>query len=376
MGKIDGDSMAPTLKGEHELATCSKCNYPYNIGMIASAGADKVCCPLCGQVDDRGAVTSKQSAEAVQIEKLIKDTNINRWDVIAYQNDEHTSVKRVVGLPFEKVRFQNGDVVVNGFKYAKTPEVQLATRILLFDSQYLQTGQLKYASADSTPTFPVSLANEEIQIDYSASQNFLAMQKDDSGRIKDFYGYNQSLSRELNECHDFGMELDFEELDPAVKDGFEIRAVMRTPIYGEIAIGMDVSEKIMVPLVFQNGNRILGGRNVFEESELKVFFSVIDGRARILFGKNKDKSVVLDELESPWKKIDPPVQFRTLKTGPGKLTRMKIYRDLHYFEKVNLEATATGKDQFFVLGDNVPVSKDSRQGGNRPNRSQIIGIVK
>ncbi|MEC9094068.1 MAG: hypothetical protein VX438_15270, partial [Planctomycetota bacterium] len=69
------------------------------------------------------------------------------------------------------------------------------------------------------------------------------------------------------------------------------------------------------------------------------------------------------------------ITFKNISINPGKLLRMRLFRDIYYFKKSPSVSSRLGKDEFYVVGDNVPVSKDSRNSAIYPKKSEILGIV-
>ena len=72
---------------------------------------------------------------------------------------------------------------------------------------------------------------------------------------------------------------------------------------------------------------------------------------------------------------DQQVRVPVLSAAEGELSRVKIFRDLFYFDRLPGRLFVLKPREFFLLGDNLPMSADSR-GRSRPvQRSELIGIL-
>lgn len=196
---IPTGSMAPTLLGRHLQLRCPNCGYRYARGIPAGAGRaslSEVYCPNdlypAADTSPRGAarlawvlaylVVSVLSAGAVygvsrrlqRDEQFAKVAGVasclvvfyllvgtlqpvrggdrilvnklyyrfhppRRWDVIVFKSPEDISrnfIKRLVGLPGDRLQIINGDVIVNGVVSRKPPCAQRALWRLVYDQSY------------------------------------------------------------------------------------------------------------------------------------------------------------------------------------------------------------------------------------------------
>jgi signal peptidase I len=177
---IPTGSMAPTLMGRHKDVICPKCHYPYQVSASDEVTPDNVLlgpeyaiesftCPMCrytAQVDD---VKDKVSfnGDRILVSKLAYEIGEpQRWDVIVFKypgdppnpnvppeqrSDSRINfIKRLVGLPGDTIRIQNGDVWVRSGKDKKksgdkakfvidrrSPKKLLAMLQPVFDNDYM-----------------------------------------------------------------------------------------------------------------------------------------------------------------------------------------------------------------------------------------------
>ena len=128
---IPTGSMAPTLQGRHKDIRCPKCGYEYRTGAskeVDDAGNPVNCelieatCPMCGYTVNAGAAGGNDSkypsynGDRIIVNKFAYDiSDPRRWDVVVfkYPGDAKINyIKRLVGLPNERIRIQDGDIYV------------------------------------------------------------------------------------------------------------------------------------------------------------------------------------------------------------------------------------------------------------------------
>ncbi|NOX56780.1 MAG: signal peptidase I [Planctomycetes bacterium] len=140
---ISTGSMAPHLLGYHKRVVCPSCQKVFAVGVPPGSSPSELrraTCPNCGQ---RWIDISKVPINAG--DQLLVHKNAytfrppRRWDMVVFRNPEQPTqayVKRVVGLPGERVQIVAGDVVINGHVQRKNLIQQRATRILVYDDTY------------------------------------------------------------------------------------------------------------------------------------------------------------------------------------------------------------------------------------------------
>ncbi|HEX5470410.1 MAG TPA: signal peptidase I, partial [Lacipirellulaceae bacterium] len=170
---IPTGSMAPTLMGRHKDVVCPKCGYRYQVSASEEESDDKSrpttdCiagqCPMCHYVMPMrpnlplGVPELRQpdiplqpsyNGDRILVNKyLYSFTNPQRWDVIVFKfpgDAKVNYIKRLVGLPGEKLRIYEGDVFVTkkdkprdeDYHIArKSPKKILAMRQLVHDTNY------------------------------------------------------------------------------------------------------------------------------------------------------------------------------------------------------------------------------------------------
>jgi signal peptidase I len=119
---IPTNSMAPTLLGEHLEAPCPRCGAPaYGPRMEAGRqlppeGWQMICSKEMKSVYVTNPPKIEGGGDRMFVCKLLKP---KRWDLIAFRNPQNPSesyVKRLVGLPGEKLEIRDGAIWINGEK--------------------------------------------------------------------------------------------------------------------------------------------------------------------------------------------------------------------------------------------------------------------
>jgi signal peptidase I len=172
---IPTGSMAPTLMGRHKDVVCPKCGYRYQVSASEEESEDphrqtSLCiagkCPMCqyvlpmrpGADLPQGVPEARQADIPIQpsyngdrilVNKYIYSfSDPKRWDVVVFKfpgDAKVNYIKRLVGLPGEKLRIYQGDVFIGkenasedkDYEIArKPPKKVLAMRQLVHDSNY------------------------------------------------------------------------------------------------------------------------------------------------------------------------------------------------------------------------------------------------
>jgi signal peptidase I len=172
---IPTGSMAPTLMGRHKDVVCPKCGYRYQVSASEEESEDprrqtSLCiagkCPMCqyvlpmrpGADLPQGVPEARQAdipmqrsynGDRILVNKYIYSfSDPKRWDVVVFKfpgDAKVNYIKRLVGLPGEKLRIYQGDVFLGkenatddkDFEIArKPPKKILAMRQLVHDTNY------------------------------------------------------------------------------------------------------------------------------------------------------------------------------------------------------------------------------------------------
>jgi signal peptidase I len=132
---VSGSSMAPTLRGPHRLFHCPDCRGEYTVGLDEEAEDPRAVCPACGSLSATVAGDAVQPGDRLVVNRAaFAWREPRRWEVVVFRAPdaaEQFCVKRVVGLPGERVSLAHGDVLVDGRVVRKTLAEQQAMRQLV-----------------------------------------------------------------------------------------------------------------------------------------------------------------------------------------------------------------------------------------------------
>lgn len=140
---ITTGSMAPILLGHHKRVTCPDCRFSFafgNPGGSVDADRESAVCPNCGRRAIEVASVPRNDGDQLLVHKnAFSVVSPRRWEVAVFHNPnnpEQAYVKRIVGLPHERVRIVKGDIYVNGEIQRKNFDQQKVLRIPVYDHDF------------------------------------------------------------------------------------------------------------------------------------------------------------------------------------------------------------------------------------------------
>ncbi|MDZ4819041.1 MAG: signal peptidase I [Planctomycetota bacterium] len=470
---IPTGSMAPVLQGMHKDMECSQCKYPYRVGVkvpnVPDANGNfpsfETQCPQCGYREDASDVKKDPdfSGDRILVSKFAYDfAEPNRFDVVVfkYPEDPKTNyIKRLVGLPGETIKIQDGDIYFKGigdtdFQIARKPNAGTLLAMLhdVYNNDYalqefMQAGWPSRwrnfeagraipsgsATASWTPDadskvftndgssggeswlrYQHLFARQAVWNDFEAKLNIAPDASPEL--IRDTYAYNGSHGNLLrDDAHWVGdLVLDFQAkvestsgqlVVELIKGGrkFQARFDLAT---GEVRLeipGFDTFHPQATTAVVGPGTYQLRFANVDEELWLWVDDELIkfEGGTRYPpLGNNKE--VTNSTLPGDGSDLSP-VGIAT-NGAKVEVSHLNIRRDIFYIAQwTQQQATASPDngsdttdsetnggephsitlkkfddqpelDQFFMLGDNSPQSKDGRLWGRIKKDGRFSGV--
>ncbi len=494
---ISTGSMAPCLLGYHKRVVCPTCGITFPFGTaydtdedpdadVNVAGRSRAICPNCGQSGIDISDVPRNHGDQLLVNKQAYLYQLpKRWDVIVFRNPSRPTeayVKRLVGLPGERIQIVGGDIVINGQLARKNYAEQLATRILVHDHDRRPSGDdafrlhweaVNVDSIDSDrstttswtaksssfsmhgrnvrrpdkepiawveyhhwirsggmhdTTVPLSHWPEEVNstviptaglrfepqkgefsvtgaLPANAARKLLDSTNDDAFRsavlelyeashivtVSDDYGYNPSDESGVpNPVRDLMFSANVEmkggagEFVIEMTNGAMVFDIVFDIVRREICLyaeplpdGMSLNSDLMGagPNSEPVASALLPDKMMDKARQIEV--SLIDKQILVAI----DGNVII----APWKFEIPsgaqapriPVRFG----GRGldiKVSKLKLFRDVYYTDTRSRHAVnrpyELSADEFFVLGDNSPVSHDSRRWENPVvHRSHLVG---
>jgi signal peptidase I len=384
-------SMAPTLLGLHREITCRNCRYVFVVGIDEERQTGQAVCPNCGQrgLDDAPAVEC--GGDRVLVQKFLYDfRRPKRWEVAVFHfpgEPTQAYVKRVVGLPGEAIRIKDGDIFVDGKIVRKSLEEIRAMRILVHDSRFQPEDgkrfpRWQFRSGARDPEVESGWVAQDGQfahtvLDHEARPraDWLVYKHWDPSRgkygpVRDFYGYNGGDFGADNEVADVGVEARL-----CVSDAVDVILLALRSGSDQFVVRIPVGRRGSIELMRNNQRKALVNcRNPFEDVGLwprtvALEAVVIDRRVQVAIdGKLLFDPYDFDDPIALGLTSESPVAIG-VRGGALEVTDLRIYRDIYYTSSLantprRSQGMATdvklGKDEYFVLGDNSPVSNDSR----------------
>lgn len=396
---VTGDSMAPAFWGEHVRVTCEACEYSFRVGGQLRDLPDQLVCPNCGWRSIDASQATAGVPEKVRVKPigdLASGPRIKRWDTVAIRatDDRPAMIKRVVGLPGESIQFANGDVFADGVIVRKSLKVARQVRVPVFDSEFHSTEVLRRFQPQNDGLgwelggqvwhyFPSKADSSSDGVQWLGYQQWrcvaTSLPRDQAVPVEDWYGGNVGLNRNLHQVDDVWVHL---ELRLQRESKFDLRIFQGSAAH-EFRFDLErncvsMSERSHA---LANTATLDGGSAASEWVPLSVEVCTFDQRLTLLVDGQQVVAFDLDPADgSPAPGGIVQIGGRS---GALKMDRFRLWRDLYYFDVVPRRSggeassqLSAAADEYLLLGDNVPISIDSRH-WSRPavSHAKIIGSV-
>ncbi|MCP4190630.1 MAG: hypothetical protein GY768_08370 [Planctomycetaceae bacterium] len=372
-------SMAPHLCGDHFQVHCPHCA---NFFRVDTRLPDDLflSCPRCQNRFEYEPVNPTPGDRVIINRWDGRISNIQRWDLVAVNdplNAKRLMVKRVVALPGERVSIEHGNVVVDGKLVTKSLDQLRDVAILVSDepdsqqqsitSAWLPVGsEGGWSWANGTWAYSRNATAAEVcsWLVFSPKGSF----PDRSAVVLDDYSYNQSTSRERKIVNDLLLTVEVKAEKCAQ---LKFRVEQSNQVW-ELTLDFDRHE---VQLGSENRNLSLPP---ISHQISRIELAICDGQ--LLLGINGEP--VLIESAMAIHGVGSPVISIGARSGNLKIDRLSVARDIFYLPPswavpLNDFFWQLSPDEFFLLGDNCPISIDSRDPRYGPfDRSNMLGTVR
>jgi len=397
---VEGGSMAPTLKGAHRGWTCADCRREFVCGLesLPDAGLPAVC-PWChaAQTSDDGV--DRPADRVLVLRGALAGGAPRRWDMVALHSPEpggEMCVKRVVGLPGERIEIRAGNVWVDGQMAHKSLDEQRAMAVLVDDMSgasaaagacrwrdnaghwRFEDAQLTHAAECESPGEPI----EEIHWLEFIARPWLSDDGSDvetaRRTVMDESPYDQNESRTLNPVRDL---LVHGVITSRGAGELWLRGQMRG---ANILVRLDLASG-QVSLKYAGRVRQFQTKLPVDDRPCTFDWLLAEGQVRLAIDGNlvvefADEAVLADGVSG-----DEPPAADGLCLAIGArgadvtLGDLQVWRDVYYTAPRSADRLTEyrlGPDEYLVLGDNSAHSQDSRgwQPGPVP-ASLIVGRV-
>jgi len=377
---ITTGSMAPQLVGLHKRIECPECHWSFDRGIGSSDAAEGprvVTCPHCGQrgIDVR-AVPVDEGDQLLVARGPVQSNRPGRWDLCVFRNPNRPTqpyVKRVVGLPGESMQIIAGDIEVNGRTCRKTLSRQQSIRIPVYDDSCRVPGAWQHEPGWTLLTDGFQFSPRAGSASATRRLSYRHLDGDRPDGVRDRYGYNARESRSRT-ClvRDLMVSVRATE-SPGSRWKLELRSGphrvewARDRVAGTQWLAIDgvrqASAALATPVSVSG---VLIELSTFDRQVLAVVNGQLAFPARPLPGGSRGFQPQVS-----------PVRFVASGSKLG-LGEFRLYRDVYYRGDRHRHGVDTpcrlGPDEYFVLGDNSPVSIDSRSWRiPRVPRSLLLG---
>ncbi|MFN0019593.1 MAG: S26 family signal peptidase [Pirellulaceae bacterium] len=405
--RVDGPSMAETLCGTHFRVTCGDCGLTFRCDGDHFPDDRLAVCPNCGFKENK-----LRDEDLRRGDRVLVDTWPYLWSaprrgdlvmLVEPKTSEGTTektyaVKRVAALPQERPGIRNGNLLVNGKVLAKSINDLRAVRSLVHDNDFLP-GSLPASSPSSSPGKQRWLPNPPGASDWEAipggyrftsspereSDQWLAYEhwhasaspapRTQLVAIQDNDPFNQADSRGLNPVRDLMLSCQVE----GGSGDFMINLI--SPPH-KFTVHLQLDSRRF--LVRKDNTTILGGNLPESTRAFEFEVALCDGNLLIVRNRQVLATIAYDEMPPPANQQLASSDSSRLQIGayggPLKVTHLQVWRDIYYLNPNGLSGdwqaeSPLAEGRYFLLGDNQPISVDSRQWGGGVAREEIVGRV-
>ena len=387
-------SMATTAPGPHYALQCYDCKIPLIVDATTVSNENLPVCFNCGASNSLDDISvSMISVSCVEV----RDKDLQRWQRVVFDYDDTRYLKRIIGLPGEKIAIEGGELFVDGNLYQKdlTEFDQLST--LVFDSRYQPLDSsydmLKRFEARADDLGWIYTLDKVFAFDAPEKTHLQWMdyhhwnvvagfvphtQRGTPTAIFDYLPYNQFISRtQLNFVDDVVADLTLRIYEPGVV-GLRLLDIELEFDFKQFNVRIRQSDSVRASFSFPRVRWNDKGTDV----ELRA--GLLDGRLVIQInsleperGISIQRPVLTGNFETDLAKRTTPLSI-SADEGSLDLTHLKIARDIYWlgadYTASRWEPEWTGKGaSFLLIGDNQPVSRDCRQWGEGIGREAIVG---
>jgi len=433
---VASHSMMPTLFGPHTLLCCPECQRQFASELISSGQV--VRCPRCDFLWQRISPTPVVAADRVLILRSAYFLSPpQRFDLVALRDpvDGLLAVKRVVGLPGERVALDNGEVTIDGNILVKPLKLR---RILGVPIEWTSNiGPVRNAGPNSNIAWRNKAGGYQVDSQPLSPPLLFRnvhLQPGEAGiaaPVRDAHPFNQAVSRQTYVVNDltFRATVWFEGSGsltltlPHGKRKFQLQLAPRRSLHARWReLGRTPWQ---LPTIGREnvGNTRPGSDFFSSGQEVQVELWCCDGRFGACWGGRTILDEPLPKLPSKSIESQPeqsePVQSNfasgeamqdrlgadsllgdalvgiTAENLTVRLSQVVLSRDVYYPEpeqpSLGLRATQSvragkpslphaielGEQEYYLLGDNPAVSLDSRHWGDqvRVDENLITGKV-
>jgi signal peptidase I len=361
--RVDSASMAPALLGPHFDLRCPACGFEFDADASSADVAARWRCPNC-----RGSSSLEDAPLRAGNRLLVNRAAYllgqpKRGDIVVLDCPDAPGpcVKRIVGLPGETVELRGGDVWIDGVIARKSFAQWQSRRILVCDNQPAPATK----TADFVWRSETGSRGDWIQTDgiwkatssqSSADFPWLVLTGSTSGTapaaIWDDLPYNINESRALNPAPDGSLACRV-----ALTGGGKL--MVRATAGGKSVLATYRLDDHSLLLEI-DGQQVAACQIPTAENPRSFELVVVDAQVLVAADDRPLLAVELDAL-SKTESASPVWAISVADGASAKIEHLRVFRDVYYVPPPDHPGPwQLSEDEFFALGDNASVSKDSR----------------
>ena len=331
-----GMSMSPSVRCTHFNVKCSECGRAFLVaaeqadGTLLDRPPQIVQCRHCG-VRLVNAAAVRRPGDMLRI---VPVDRYERFDIVAFRTDAKR-VKRIVGLPGEKVEIEGGDIIINGEVLRKT------------FSEFLETS--------------IVVASFDNDAQQSLDELFATNGWEYADRITDFNSFDPWTSRSLNHVGDIMVTMDVAfaalgQIELKIDDGWQTWSA---------ELRFDRAGGVNVRLTNDAGVQLSGAIELESNTNFTpIHFGCFDQKVQLRLSGQEVLSHSYHQSYAKRAASECPLSIHA-EIDRDQIRSLVVQRDIHYLPNAINDPFATHtwvleSDQYFVLGDYSAVSVDSR----------------
>jgi signal peptidase I len=400
--RVVSGSMVERLLGEHYSVTCADCGIVFQFGVESMPADEQAVCPNCGLARNPVRLATRRRGDRVIVDRgAFLFQRPRRFDLVALRDPRQPVrriVKRVLGLPGEQIAIRHGDLYINGTILRKSLAEFQRLALFVHDNSHSPHPEqfllprwrpaatpsgwqadgttIRFVPATAVSTGSADSEQPKSQADWLSYHHWRCYAnpypRSMEAPVADNYGYNQGESRELREVVDLMLRLRAGlpgngELALRIHDGREWWSARIDLAQRHVTLRQGERQLAVVPVPSDVLEQQVQTQeqNPSQVENLPLDFGLLD---RQLILGIAGREVVRQGYEpglSPFQPIPAPVSIGGLR-NEIQVSELRLQRDIHYLDPWSVgkpwqAATAAGANEYVLLGDNPPISDDSRR---------------
>lgn len=380
-------SSAPTVYGQHFDVKCFNCGYRFAISDTNDGGPPDqrgpqlaVVCPNCGQMTWLDRETHSIGGDRVLVDKT---TAPRRWDIAAFKAPKEPNaiyIKHVVALPGETLDLAGGHVYVDGIEIHKGPDAQTDFWIPVNDTHFAAATPVSEAMHWEAAAGSHWKSKDGRWSCSATNDDALALH----GKITDSLAYNEPFARQMPDpiaVGDIKLEVAIGSLSGS--GGVAVHWAFGGRRF-DVEIGANGDAALEASPVGKAPRAVAAASKCTLSKPLAgqmLAVAVRDGRGYLLENGRTAGSVAIEDERlsarggnKPDAKSGQSEPCRLSISGRNcdvVLSRIALFRDIYFRSASEMgpqQSTGPGpyklgQDEYFVIGENVAMSRDSRSFG-------------